>query len=450
MSIVDSYVYRLVSCGAHPNIDKVCTSVTPSPFDGQVVYIDQFYNLQTLDPSKTYEVLFLGLNISCSSGPMPQLAATSLVSCADPNASLIFRLTNCADTKDVRFVLFVVAPNIGDVVNFVGECTCWVVQNLTSVYTEAPTVDTIYVTCADCLGTVAGAVCINQTRTIGYALKVKLPQPEPPDRGFIECCYSNLVFGDLGDTDPYKNDFSSVFFQKQTPSDTVTFDLIGISTGTTPLVDVTHGVLYDFDPSHTNPELTYFRVDWRKILDVLGEDIFTIRMNVSIAGVGPTAVDSNSFDLRAFSQQRANNTVRIDSIMDGTLEKIDVNFKDSNYETSLRVEGYFGDAQDEVTQDNIVFGDYKEKQITLSNDPSYTFQANNIPECISRELRKFIIYANQIFISDYNLNNHSYEYELRPVVLDEVSQYGYPVQSRAVNISMSFKDRFKDNRKTNY
>jgi hypothetical protein len=135
--------------------------------------------------------------------------------------------------------------------------------------------------------------------------------------------------------------------------------------------------------------------------------------------------------------------------MDGTLEKIDVNFKDSNYETSLRVQGYFGDAQDEVTQDNIVFGDYKEKQITLSNDPSYTFQANNIPECISRELRKFIIFANQIFISDYNLNNHSYEYELRPVVLDEVSQYGYPVQGRGVNISMSFKDRFKDNRKTN-
>ena len=200
--------------------------------------------------------------------------------------------------------------------------------------------------------------------------------------------------------------------------------------------------------------MTYFKVEWRKILSVLGEDTYTIRMNISVAGTPPVAIDSNSFTLKAFSTGRADNTARIDCIMNGTLEKIEVNFKDSGYETSLRVRGYFGDAQDKVEQDNVVFSNkngmrYYEDQITMRNDPDYIFQANNIPECISRELRKFIIFANQIFISDYNLNNHSYEYNMFPVVLEDVTTNDYPVLARSVNIGMTFKDRSKSNRKTN-
>ena len=106
-----------------------------------------------------------------------------------------------------------------------------------------------------------------------------------------------------------------------------------------------------------------------------------------------------------------------------------------------------------VEQDNVVFSDKKgvplfESQITMRNDSEYQFQANNIPECISRDLRKFFIFGNEMFISDYNLNNHSYEYELYPVVLEDITEE-YPIQGRGVNIGMTFKNRSKNNRKTN-
>ena len=449
MASTDKYIYDLIHC-TDPTKDRVnqATAVNPSPFDGLVVYINGQPQVDT------YTVTAVGLNAALFYTWMPQVTAANLTSCADPNVDKMYRVTNCSDPKDIRLVLLASAQTIGDVLRFVGECTCWMVQAQISTYTETLVIDTTFADCTLCLAAVTAELCTYEERTIGYAVKVNLPKPEPPDRGFVECCYSNLVFGDLTDTDSYKNDFSSVFFQRQTDTDTVTFQIVGVSTGVTALVDGTHGVLYPISATNTNPNLTYFKVEWRKILSALGEDVYTIRMNVTIAGVGPTVIDSNSFILKPFSQQKADNTVRIDSKQDGNLEKIDVNFKNSGYETALRVQGYFGDAQDSVEQDNVVFSQkkgsrYFEDQITMRNDPDYVFQANNIPECISRELRKFILFSNEIFISDYNLNNHSYEYELLPVVLSEVSPYDYPIRGRGVNISMTFKDRSKDNRKTN-
>jgi hypothetical protein len=386
---------------------------------------------------------------------MPLLGAANLTSCVDSNNDKMYRLINCNDPKDTRDVLFAVAQTIGDVINFSGECDCWKVNELLSTYTESPTVAATYTSCEECLGTVAANVCEYEERTKFTALKAQDIVPEPPDRGFEECCYSNLVFGDVADpNNKYHNDFSTVYYQKQTPSDTVVFEIVGVSTGTTALVDVTHGELYDFDAAHPNPNLSYFKVEWHKILTALGEDVYTIRMQISIAGLPAQNVDSNSFILKPWSIAKADNTARFDCTMDGTLENTGVDFKGSNFETSLRVPGYFGNAQDEVTQKNVVFNSKKglkmfESQITMSNDPVYTFQANNIPECISRQIRELLIFGNEIFISDYNLNNHSYRYELSPVILDGIESYDYPVIGRGVSISMTFRNRSKNNRKTN-
>lgn len=453
MASGDIYLYDLVSCGLHFDITNVATSVVPSPFDGAVVYLigapqSQTYVVTPVTPPAN------GLNAGVLSGWMPNIAASSLTSCADPNSDKMYRVYNCSNTKENRYVLLSSSQTIGDILRFVGECTCWVVDELISTYTESPVIDTVFNSCEECQGVVEAEICTYEERTIGRAIKIKLPQPEPPDRGFKECCYSNIVFGDLADTDPYKNDYSSVFFQRQTDTDTVTFELVGQSTGVTALIDGTHGELYPISATNNNPNLTWFRVDWRKILSTLGIDVFRIRMNQTIAGVGPTVIDSNSFDLRPFSVSGADNTVRIDGAMDGTMEKINVNFKESGYKNALRVQGFFGNAQDNAEQDTVVFSSKKGKryysdQITMRNDPEYIFQANNIPECISRELRKFIIFSNDIFISDYNLNNHSYEYRLLPVELSEINANDYPVRGRGVNIEMTFKDKSKDNIKTN-
>ena len=460
MSSVTVFYYNLVSCDpAWADATYYATSVNASPLSGLVVFKTSS-NLVSgrVEYGQTYVVTpyLAGVPPVPTTTWLTNIAPSNLTSCADTNIDKMYRLVNCSNLKDVREVLFLAAQTIGDIINFDGECTCWRVEQLISAYTEvAPPILATYVDCPSCLEAVAGNVCDYGERTIGYAVKIKPLTPEPPDRGFAECCYSAKVFGDLSDpSNTYHNDFTSVFYQKETPNDTLTFEIVGVSTGVTALVDGTHGTLYDFDALHPNPNLSYFRVSWHDILSALGEDVYTIRMNISKAGLPSEAKDTNSFILKAWSIARANGTARIDCTMDGTLESINVDFKGSDYDTGLRVAGYFGNPQDEYEQFNVVHQSKKgtrnyTNQITMSNDPSFTFQANNIPECISRELRNFIAFGNDLYISDYNLNNHSYRYEVKPVVLDGVDSNDYPVEGRGVNISMSFKSRNKNDRKTN-
>lgn len=460
MSIVTKYLYNLISCDipSYPSITNLATFVTPHPLDGKVVYINQPFGANgSVIQSEIYTMSTGVPDGSLFATNVPTLGASNLTSCADVNVDKMWRVYDCNDNKVTRDILFAAIPTIGDVVNFTGECTCWVVYIKLSTYIETPTLGTNYGLngCAPCLEGLAANVCLYGERTLSFALRAQNVIPEPPDRNFKECCYSNKVLGDVGDpNNKYHNDFSTVYYQKQTPSDTVVFQLVGVSTGTTALVDVTHGILYDFDPLHPNPDLSYFKVEWRKILSTLGEDVYTIRMQISIAGLPAQNVDSNSFILKPWSITNAYNTVRFDSVMDGTLEDSGVDFKGSEFETSLRLPGYFGNAVDDFTQQNVVFGSKKglklyESQITMSNDPSYTFQASNIPECISRQLRELLIFGNELFMSDYNLNNHSYRYELKPVVLDSAESPTYPVVGRGVSLSYQFKNRSKNNRKTN-
>ena len=457
MSSTSYYIYDLIHCTTPAkNITNLTAgSNNPHPLDGKLVFVNQIYLGNGIDQSELYTLTAVGDNGAVFTNQMPLLGAANLTGCGDSNNGKMWKVFNCASPKVVRSVLFTVAPSLGDVINFTGECDCWEVFEQLSTYTETPTVAATYTSCEECIGTIAANVCDYEERTLGYALKAKDIVPEPPDRGFDECCYSNKVFANLSDTNnKYQNDFSTVYYQKQTPNDTVVFQIVGVSTGTTNLVDITHGELYDFDAAHPNPDLSYFKVEWHKILTALGEDIYTIRMQISIAGLPAQNVDSNSFILRPWSIAKADNTVRFDCVMDGKLEDSGVDFKGSNFETSLRTSGYFGNLKPDFTQKSVVYSSkyglkMASSQITMSNDPDYIYQANNIPECISRQITDFLIFGNQLFISDYNLNNHSYRYELTPVEISSIDDYDYPIISRSVNISMTFKNRSKNNRKTN-
>jgi len=451
--MADKYIYSLISCSGNPADDIINLAQPaggPSPLENRIVFLSSA-------PSELYTMTLIGINLAVLTAWVPALQAANLTSCADANADKMYQLTNCEDPTDTRDILFTVALTIGDVVNLTGECTCWTVTKILSTYLETATIDTNYGSgfCAECLAVQAANVCDYSERTVHWAVRANALTPDPPDRGFEECCYSNLVFGNLADpTNEYHNDFTSVYYQKQTPNDTVVFTLEGVSTGTTPLVDGTHGVEYIFSATHPNPDLTYFRVSWHDVLSALGEDIYTIRMQISIAGVAQPPVDSNSFILKPWSIGKADNTTRIDCNMDGTLEESGTDFKGSGFDTSLRVTGYFGDRTPDMEEKRITFSSkhgksYFDSQITMNNDPVYKWQVDNVPECISRQIDEFIFFGNELFISDYNVNNHSYRYELTPVVLDSIESYEYPTLGRGLFIRASFKNRQKNNRKHN-
>ena len=450
MAIGDKYSYTLQSCDptTYPNLVDLCTQDAPSPFGGLLVTIDN------QNPTYRYLVVSTGVNTNACQGWMPSLTAASFDTCGDARFERLYRLRNCANPKEERNVLLDSSYTISNVIRFDGECSCWKIINLVSNYQEEPAVLTVYSDCTSCLEDVTNNLCDYEERTIGYAVGVEFPKPPPPDRGFKECCYSNLVLADLADSDPFRNDYSSVYFKRQTPNDTVTYELVGQSTGTITLVDGTHGIELDFGGAE-QPDLSYFIVEWRKILALIGEDRFTIKKTITIAGVPLPPILSNSYELRQYTTRLADNTVRIETNMNGKLVRIDTDFRNTGYKNSLRLQGYFGDRQNKFEQDNVTFSSkkgvpYFDDQITMSNDYEYTFQAYQVPECIGRYLNEEILFGNELFVSDYNINNYSYGFELTPVQLLDDTGATYPVKNRKININLTFTDRAKDNRKTNY
>jgi hypothetical protein len=176
-------------------------------------------------------------------------------------------------------------------------------------------------------------------------------------------------------------------------------------------------------------------------------------MTLTIAGVAVTK-DTFPFTLRQFTTELADKTVRIDSNLDGKIVKIDTDFKNSGYSNSLRFKGFFGNATPNLEQDNVVFSSkkglpYYSSQINMSNVWDYVFNAYRVPECMARVFYNELLWGNDLYLSDYNLNNHSYLYSLLPVEIKEDNNPTYNALSRLVDLNLTFSDRAKNNRKTN-
>ncbi|MGI9555844.1 MAG: hypothetical protein ACR2M9_03205, partial [Cyanophyceae cyanobacterium] len=431
----------LVSCNPllYPDILNLCHRGT-HPQQGRVVYIDE----GLVDPLKTYTLLFIGADTCVCDTYVPKLVTTTQDNCTPSYG--IFKYVNC-ETGVSRNFGFPVADPINAALRVDGTCDCWLFSGEEANADELITAYTEYSSCNECLETRESELCPSAERTIGYAVRVNLPDSPAPDRGFSKCCYTNLVLADISDTDEYKNDFAGAYFKRETPSSTVVFKLVNTQTLTEYFLNSdTYGIFQPF--GGVQADLSYYIVEWRKVLTLLGAGTYQIKKEVDIAGIS-VDIFSNTYTLKPFSIDTADKTVRLDSYMDGRLINIDTDFKGSGYKTSVRLRGFFGRNERSFEQDNIAQRDYNLIQNTMSSKSTYQFQGLQIPECITDEIWNFLIFGNELVISDYNKNNHSYKYELIPVILEDNSGTEFFVLDRAVNINLQFTDRRQNSRKIN-
>lgn len=326
-------------------------------------------------------------------------------------------------------------------------CDCFEVIKQTTNIGELVALIDEYEDCKECLEVVGN--CGHSERTIAYSVIVKLPEPPEPDRGFKECCYDNLVLASLSDDKYHKNDFNSFYFKKQLPSDECNFVLIEVATGDEyALDDGTYGEFWDFGDFQTQLDLTVYKVLWKKVLQVLGSGLYQIKKEIIISGIIFTEY-SNTYNLEQFTTERADKTVRLDTVMDGKLVHLDVDFKGTGFTTSLRTIGYFGNRNPEYTQDNLVKRNYDTIQISMSQENEYQYQTGLLPVCITEQIYDFMLFGNKLYMNDYNIANHSYQYNKFPVELAGNKGAKYLVNNRDSRINLTFTDREKDRRKLN-
>jgi hypothetical protein len=293
--------------------------------------------------------------------------------------------------------------------------------------------------------------CAYKERTISYAIGVEIPTPSiDPDIIFKECCYTHTVLADLNSSQDFKNDYSAFYHQRQLATETADFFLYRYSNGQEyPLNNDTYGQFFGFGYFPTNVNLKGYKVEWRKVLQTLGAGSYKIIKRQNIAGV---LIDINSFTftLKQFSTALADKTVRIDIVMNGRLEKEKVEFKDTAWKHSMRVAGFFGRREPQFEEDNLVGRDYHKNQISMTQKNEYKFQTNYIPSCITAEIFDFMLFANDIFMNDYNLNNHSYNFVKFGVKFATNDGTTYGVKTRNARLNLVFEDKYSNRIKRNF
>lgn len=315
---------------------------------------------------------------------------------------------------------------------------------------EQELLDIVYVN-TDLLSCNTASNCDYKERTLSYALGVNIPGvPESPDEVFKECCYEHEVFADLASSSDYRNDYSAFYHQKQLPNESADFFLYNYQDGEEyPLTDATYGQYFGFGFFPSNINLKGYRVDWKKVLTVFGPGGYKVIKRVNIAGIA-MEFPSIAFTLKKFSYKEANATVRMDIVMNGRLERGQIEFGGTGWKHSLRVPGFFGRREPKFEEDNLVTRGFENRQISMKQNNEYKFQTNYVPDCITNEILDFMLFANDIYMNDYNLNNHSYSFQKFPVKLANNEGSGYTPKTRKVRLNLVFSDKIVNRIKRNF
>lgn len=433
--------YDLISCNPSSYPSIVCRFWNSRhPLEGSVVYI-----LNTNNPSQTYELVYLGENVCLAEEYVPAIDFATFDDC-NPNFGYGFKYANCKTGEEIVFAFSTQDP-INKVLRKEGDCDCWEFIGEDNNADELITNYVEYASCTECMAAVTSDLCPSGERTISYAIRAQLPVAPPEDKGFDQCCFENKVFGDLSDSDPYKNDFTGYYHFRPSNNSTCVFKLVRKSDGSEfTLNNDTYGNFLDFGGTG-NADLSYIIVDWRSVLAAFGQGYYQVKKEVSTVGVSQDFY-YNTVRLLPFSNGAADKTVRIDCNQDGRLLRVG-DFSGTGFKTSQRFMGFFGRPTYEYEQTNVSKRSYKVEQASMSVDKQYLFTGQLLPDCILDELMEFILLGNELFVSDYNINNPSYGFQLYPVELSSAQDPEYYSTNRGATVEITLSDRFKDNRKYN-
>lgn len=261
---------------------------------------------------------------------------------------------------------------------------------------------------------------------------------EEEDRGLKNvCCDPFLVLGDVSDDISYKNDIELAYIKASELSDIVTFSIEKCGTV---------GALTQLGTVAVFPEDDLgrgFMYDWRQYLNTFGAGSYVINVAFTISGVTDGFV-WGEFELRPYSIENASRTIRVKSTFNSKYQKINLDFTNSNCETTLRMNGYFGDPEPNTQVNQLITKGFVSEKTTRKDDDKFQLNTNPLSICFTRKLRFQLLVQDGCFISDHNRYNHDYNLFDISVVLDESSEIGYRQLDRGADIKAIFTPRKKD------
>lgn len=267
------------------------------------------------------------------------------------------------------------------------------------------------------------------------------------------CCYKSPVLADVSDSASWKNDVNGFLFKRTFSTETITLTLEkngGASGGGSDiaLVDNTYGTFYNFGDIADYPNYKGYSLEWRNVLTVEGEGTYRLRVD-GVYVAGSVTDYSIVFDLKAYSEARANGTFRIQSIMNGYLKHKDFDFKGLNWVDGLRINGFFGNRQAEYEEERIVYTNRQVKQVRSELFNKYVCQTMHVPSCITDAIIEYHNFGNVVLMTDYNYKNHKKTYVQKEVIFDSMETIDYKSVTDYAPLQLNYKDYTQNYQKSN-
>ena len=192
-------------------------------------------------------------------------------------------------------------------------------------------------------------------------------------------------------------------------------------------------------------------MEWRKVLALHGPGIYKIKkvFKSQIVIFDDKEECSCNFDLQFFSDECADNTVKMEYVYDSYYINSQEDFRGENWKSMFRVHGEFGRPQPQIERSSYL---NTNRQITDIQDKmynEYTFETEFVPHCISSLLiptqdnNSLASISDEIFITDYNLTNH-FSFVKLPVFITKIK----PVDnssSNKISYQITAEDRNRKN-----
>lgn len=274
----------------------------------------------------------------------------------------------------------------------------------------------------------------------------------------LDCC-SDLVWNvlaDSSDANLLKNDSNSFlwWFNKDAISTAV---LSLVKSDGTELVltnDSTYGTPYDygFYVNGFREKLVGYLIEWRKVLLVLGEDMYKVKcVTTSIFGDTNTKYSEN-YCLKQYTVERANNTVRIEYYLNGIigLNRFDDKSKDLgnlNWYNSHRFAGYFQYVKSDYKTDYIQYDNGQREFVEDEQEPEYMLSLKGIPMFKHDVLRTDILQADNTIITDYNYKNIDNYFQKNVQKSSSYEPKWNALRTKLASVELKFKQKYNQLKK---
>ncbi len=246
----------------------------------------------------------------------------------------------------------------------------------------------------------------------------------------------------------WQNDVKSFLYKKVIATDTIEIKVFKDGVEVATITDDTYGIYY---PSFTEQTLYVgCLIEWVKLYNDFGIGIYTVEAHKTILGEEEIEY-SHNFDVKLYSDLRANHTVRIETYQTGNILRSPFDYTNlitGGWYQSLRIDGYFGTNIPKLDIDNYMNSSYEVLQIRDKVINEWTLQSQLLPIFISKPLIYDYILANKILISDYNYFNEDI-YRRLQVYCKEITNKKEFSGSKNAIFTLKFSDKKEDIIKTN-